>query len=451
MTDIFDLRNLPSIRTLNDMTQKAKATEQLLGGIKADELHWHTTASEQLLKSIRPDQKNLLGSIESVEQFVPEQNNMLANLDQLTSATDKLHLDLPSVTEDLSVTDSLRNSISSVDQLSLSETTQNSLPIVQMLEPVGLQLATKAMHEWQTKNRALFDQIADSARAVKERNSAICESARKFHALHKDIGATVQIRTDQITALLDGITARASSTSRLLETIAERVDAYQGLPLATIEQFNAFQQMQVVIPKLRTTLTPALINYPAIELHRHTQLVEVFMPDDEASVEPVGDQVDEKISYERAELHSLLPDYALNVLIGAQQTLESNGLDKKRQAMTSLREFMTYVLHMLAPSKKVKRWIPEHKIDTYLHNNNPIRRARLEFICRADDTGYLATYANLDIEAILDFYSSCSHKGTHYVGPDEKFTESQIWQMIARVEEWAFQLILISGRQNLLN
>jgi hypothetical protein len=88
---------------------------------------------------------------------------------------------------------------------------------------------------------------------------------------------------------------------------------------------------------------------------------------------------------------------------GAQAAIISSHPDHARHALTSMRELVTKVIHLLAPTDAVLAWVPDDKM---LHKGRPKRRARLAYILRDINHGGLTSFIEAKIKCTLELFNT---------------------------------------------
>ncbi len=99
------------------------------------------------------------------------------------------------------------------------------------------------------------------------------------------------------------------------------------------------------------------------------------------------------------------------MLLGAKQAAESENIDKERHCLTSLRELVTHVMHVLSPDADIRKWNDDPEL---YKNNQPTRRTRLLFICRDTQNTGVSEFVKSDIDSTLKFITFLN-LGTHKV------------------------------------
>ena len=162
----------------------------------------------------------------------------------------------------------------------------------------------------------------------------------------------------------------------------------------------------------------------------------------------IQDQIETDIKYfstdNKEQLKYLLmelnPDFYNITWKGADQSLQGNNIDKCRHVMTSLRELITHVLHLLAPNEEIKRWSKDDSL--FDDKGNPKRRARILYITRGvtqkDLNKHLLKYYENDISLILDFVDVLN-KGTHKIKTE--LTDIELKSIMIRTESLLIALI----------
>ena len=207
--------------------------------------------------------------------------------------------------------------------------------------------------------------------------------------------------------------------------------------LASIHSASSIaKQLCASVQPITLTLPPRFSSYPSLSAVNHNALMQSFSSRHSSKYNPE----DKEDNYSSEELSELLPEEWLRCLIGAKQAINSSNPDKQRHAITSIRELMTAALHFLAPTEKVKPWIPDDRKD-FLHNKRPTRKCRLLYICRNIDSEPLDEFVALDIDAMHQFYVTLNG-GTHSMG--DRFTDRQVRAIIARAEGFLLSLLKIS-------
>ncbi|MFI5201306.1 MAG: hypothetical protein ACHQNE_02850 [Candidatus Kapaibacterium sp.] len=108
----------------------------------------------------------------------------------------------------------------------------------------------------------------------------------------------------------------------------------------------------------------------------------------------------------RERVRGALKDFDPDLVVlfdGARRALNDKKPDYARHAASSFRALLTTLLHRLAPNDETKKWV--HGRSEFLHNGNPTRRARLEYICREQTaSSQFADFFKKDVDSVLSLY-----------------------------------------------
>ena len=126
--------------------------------------------------------------------------------------------------------------------------------------------------------------------------------------------------------------------------------------------------------------------------------------------------------------------------MGAKEALYSNNPDRKRHALTSLRELCNNVVRAIAPVEQASDWIAEHgKRGDLDCSNRPTRRGKIRYISR-----------NIDSPPMVDFVNQSATMSTrlhdlygriHELEPG--LTDDQLYTLLWRTESELSYLIRI--------
>jgi hypothetical protein len=186
---------------------------------------------------------------------------------------------------------------------------------------------------------------------------------------------------------------------------------------------------------------PLLTLYPPIEIFQIGRLSDVVSNKEPLDIEDAASVIGDAESEIRDSFVDLLGKVdkkLIRLWNGALQSMTSANPDRVRHFAVSLRELQTHVLHVLAPSEKVRAWStsPEH-----YHEGKPTRRARLLYICRTLAHEPFEKFVEDDVKSHIAFLQ-LFQEGTHSL--DIPFRESDLMALKARTESLLRFVIEIS-------
>ena len=220
-------------------------------------------------------------------------------------------------------------------------------------------------------------------------------------ALHMQVGA------------LGKMFAEAAEQRRLMADVVGMANSYS-------EMLGVFEGT----PDRVLTLPAGLGKLSPLEVELHGDLLQAFSPRESSS--PPAVYRTRPLDIE-SRLSALDPNLVY-MLEGARFALQSDNPDKVRQAITSLRELLTHVLHLLAPDEQVLSFT-ENPAD--FHEGRPTRRTRIRFICSAKAGDLFEAFTEADIEAAIKVFDLCQ-RGTHAL--KQPLTERQAAVLLSRAE-----------------
>jgi len=176
------------------------------------------------------------------------------------------------------------------------------------------------------------------------------------------------------------------------------------------------------------TASLSFLRTPALELYSTVQVAGAITLPREAML-PVDEEIEEVLeetaSAFEARLAALDQDL-VEVYRGAIAAIEVGGPDWQRHSMGSLRELTSHVLHKLAPDGEL---VPSAR-PSDLHNGQPTRRARLNFIFGAVAGPEIVRFYEADMKAAIALFDLL-HGGAHKLG--NKATPDQLHYLRGRV------------------
>ncbi|MDG5768331.1 hypothetical protein QA596_12805, partial [Balneolales bacterium ANBcel1] len=141
--------------------------------------------------------------------------------------------------------------------------------------------------------------------------------------------------------------------------------------------------------------------------------------------------LEQKEEQEDDELKKMLFDLnegLVDMLEGAEKTINSSNPDKVRHFGTSLRELFTHVLHQLAPNNQVSNWTDD---PNHFHNDRPTRKAKILYISRNYNNKMFQDFLLADVKSVLSFidlFQGITHSvKSHY-------TEQQLKGMLIKMK-----------------
>ena len=188
---------------------------------------------------------------------------------------------------------------------------------------------------------------------------------------------------------------------------------------------------------------PIVTRFPGKEVILSTEIISKFS---EIEIEPeIAEEIDTEINDIQVENTNTLKEHLpqinsdLNLLwLGACDSLNSSNPDKVRHTLTSLRELITQILHILAPDDATKDWVNDSNL---LSNGRPTRKARLLYIARNVNNEPFNSFFEKDLNASLEFIN-LFQRGTHEVV--SSFTENHLKAIVAKTESFVRFIIDIS-------
>ena len=127
---------------------------------------------------------------------------------------------------------------------------------------------------------------------------------------------------------------------------------------------------------------------------------------------------------------------------GAIEALNGDNPDRSRHVLTSLRSLWDHVLRKFAPIQEVMKWITDYGEEAYLHDGNPTRRAKVNYMLREAKNDPLMEFIEADTDAMVKLYDLYNRlHGLEAGVTDQQLriitlrTESYL-TYILRVREW---------------
>jgi len=229
-----------------------------------------------------------------------------------------------------------------------------------------------------------------------------------------------------------------NAVDKVAFTIPKVLDSYQAAAESVIRSTEVLKNVYSSIQKIpyaqmiySTQIENKVIN-PSKELF--SQLTSVkdlgFYKINIKPIEDTGRKIVEKDSDDTTELiSSINPDF-VSLLSGAEESLLSKNSDKIRHSITSLRELLTQIMHILSPDNEIVRIYSDKKY--YDDKGKPTRRTRLMYIFKNHDgNDYLVDFYDADINAILCLFD-LYQKGTHEV--KSSMNDDQLKYIISRTK-----------------
>jgi hypothetical protein len=128
---------------------------------------------------------------------------------------------------------------------------------------------------------------------------------------------------------------------------------------------------------------------------------------------------------------------------GAVERIERGGYDWRRQALISLRELATQVLHALAPDPETLAWAGEvGGAGLVSEQGRPTRTGRIKYICREVDAGPLVPFLKKDVAAYLELLDVLQR--VH--APEVTFTPKQLQAVRSRVQAMITVFLDLAGQ-----
>ena len=218
-------------------------------------------------------------------------------------------------------------------------------------------------------------------------------------------------------------------------------ESFKMAHLGFAEQYSTlFQSLEKEQARISSYLS-GLTYLPAVEFYNGSRIVRtVTLPEDELTKEE--ELINTDISNESGNivesyLKHINPSL-INLWRGASQALKSDNPDSVRHFITSLRELLTQVIHLLSPDDEIRTWT---KAPEYFFNNRPTRRARLLYICREINHKPFDSFLEKDIDSVLASFE-IFQQGTHQI--EAPFSDQQLRTLQLRAESAIRFLVDIS-------
>lgn len=161
---------------------------------------------------------------------------------------------------------------------------------------------------------------------------------------------------------------------------------------------------------------------------------EIAKPDKAKIVEGVGPGT----SYCMALLQRVDP-LLPKPYIGAREALKSGNTDWERHFLTSIRQLLTHLLHVLAPKEKVKALFPPEDYSEFWYKGQPTRKARIFYICRNISYYPFSDFVDQDTRLFLKFFNLLNrlHK------PEVGIAEDELKAFLFRTESWIIYIVQV--------
>jgi len=248
--------------------------------------------------------------------------------------------------------------------------------------------------------------------------SALLAHERLLHVRWELLGRATQIDLQEFRSIRDTFSVLVDQYGTLFESFEDRENFIAAFPPIV----SAGPPIEILTSaRLLDSLSRATPDdgYPELDRDRELDLEAEI----EASVEEL--------------LASINPDLRTTWL-GAKEALKSENHDRARHVVISLRELVTHVLHLLAPTDEVKAWSNDTK---HFDRGNPTRAARVLFVCRAVNHGSFAKFIDADVRATIEFID-LFQRGTHQLAVT--FSNDQLRALVTRTDSLLRFLLLTS-------
>jgi len=223
------------------------------------------------------------------------------------------------------------------------------------------------------------------------------------------------------TALLTSLAATRTEVPSYIKTLHEGLGSLSSAAKST---WDIIALTPAILD--RTSLFSA--RSPSVEIYSASQAAAVIslplskFPPIDAQIEGI---IDETVD-EFEERLSLLEPALVEMYRGGIVAMETGGPDWRRQSMTSFRELMTHVMHILAPDTKVKPWAQPQHFD----KGKLTRQARLEYIFESIADGEFTGFFKADLKASIELFDLLNN-GTHRL--TSKATPKQLRYLRGRI------------------
>lgn len=190
--------------------------------------------------------------------------------------------------------------------------------------------------------------------------------------------------------------------SVLLESLGGTITSYQNL-------------MRDVLPVERFSVLPDSVRYyPTIEM-RNTSIITAQLVGED-NFQPREDIITPDHAELLGWLKNLDPSFS-NMLLGAEQAINSKNPDHLRHFASSHRELSTHILHLLAPNDQVKEWTkdPNH----FDKDGKPTRKARLKYISRNHKNKTFVDFLIKDFENQMALLNADEHRNSQEYSDQE--------------------------------
>lgn len=94
----------------------------------------------------------------------------------------------------------------------------------------------------------------------------------------------------------------------------------------------------------------------------------------------------------------------VSIYKGAMEALNGNNPDRSRHVLTSLRSLWDHIIRKFAPTQEVMKWITDDGEEAYLHDGNPTRRAKVNYMLREVKNDPLMEFIEADTDAMVKLY-----------------------------------------------
>jgi len=252
------------------------------------------------------------------------------------------------------------------------------------------------------------------------------ESSKIWRELRSDLSANRWVAAFQVLPPLPSFTI-----GKLSDQLVRPINALLGTQRPFEALLNQTDTLQSV-HKLSASLRQQLLNRHAIEsIYPHRSGSAEYKEQLSHEVEEIENRVEQGLE---TLLETLDPDL-VKIWRGACERVRTKGDDWIRQALTSLRELSTHVLHLLAPDDEVERLCSQKSCPPEIrkkdNRGNPARSARLYLVYQRIEHVEMREFVKADIKASLSLFDLLN-SGTHRIASE--LTEREVTSILRKVE-----------------
>lgn len=291
---------------------------------------------------------------------------------------------------------------------------------------------TPAYIKWTQSYQTKYETLIKRQLGLTDKTIIAVNKLQKRYERVSKIVENFNLPSAAVLAKLGGITKIGVVNEKMVNSLLGSVKAYQDMNQSIMKHIKTVEDYKSKINNIRFT------NISMIGLANIVTQIPEYNPSVEIS--KVARTIDQEIKVSKktyGELHKVLDleldkidSEFVNIRQGAWKAFHSSNPDKLRQAVASMRELITLVIHRLAPDEKVKATLLNEK----LGKKKVTREMRLLYIlnCNKSETEYVIKIS----ENILLSYKLFS-KIEHTIYKDTEAVRS----CLAGTEAWLYLLL----------